>query len=163
MSPPSSVRPRSASLAQPPAFGDNAPMLPEADFTDAHRRHWADAELLFEHDRWANADHLYGLSAECGLKAVMVGLGMSVDESGAPREREHRQHMPELWPVFEDFTRKRGEGAYLALLPDGRPFAGWSINGRYANRRRFQSANVEPHRDAARRVGELVQRAELEL
>ena len=30
-----------------------------ADFVDAHHRHWADAELLFEHDRWANADQLY--------------------------------------------------------------------------------------------------------
>ena len=27
-----------------------------ADFVDAHHRHRADAELLFEHDRWANAD-----------------------------------------------------------------------------------------------------------
>ena len=23
-----------------------------ADFVDAHHRHWADAELLFDHDRW---------------------------------------------------------------------------------------------------------------
>ena len=27
-----------------------------ADFADAHRRHWTDAELLFERERWANAD-----------------------------------------------------------------------------------------------------------
>ena len=137
-------------------------MARSADFTDAHQRHWEDAELLFEHDRWASADHLYGLSAECGLKAVMVGLGMSVDESGAPREREHRQHMPELWLVFEAFARKRDGGAYLALFSDGKPFADWSIDGRYANRRHFQSANVTPHQDAARQVADVVQRAELE-
>ena len=135
-------------------------MLPETDFTDAHKRHWEDAELLFARDRWANADHLYGLSAECGLKAVMVGLGMRVDESGAPREREHRQHIPELWPVFEDFARKRSKGAYLTLLPNGKPFACWSINGRYANRRHFQSANVAPHQSAAGQVRRVVERAE---
>ena len=49
-----------------------------ADFHDAHLRHWQDAELLFRHDRWANADQLYGLSAECGLKAVMRLLEMPV-------------------------------------------------------------------------------------
>ncbi len=138
-------------------------MTRPADFTDAHQRHWEDAELLFAHDRWANADHLYGLSAECGLKAVLVVLGMSVDEeSGAPREQEHRKHMPELWRVFEAFARKRGGGAYLALLPDGKPFDDWSIDGRYANRCHFQSANVTPHQDAARQVADVVQRAELE-
>ncbi|MDE0002871.1 MAG: hypothetical protein OXQ29_09265 [Rhodospirillaceae bacterium] len=37
-----------------------------ADFLDAHRRHWCDAELLFNDSRWANADQMYGFSAECG-------------------------------------------------------------------------------------------------
>ena len=61
-------------------------MIHPADFVDAHRRHWEDAELLFDHQRWANADQLYGLSAECGLKAVMQILGMPVDDQGrAPR------------------------------------------------------------------------------
>lgn len=54
------------------------------DFVDAHRRHWADAELLFDHERLGNADQLYGFSAECGLKAVMTGLGMPLDPSGRP-------------------------------------------------------------------------------
>ena len=50
-----------------------------SDFTDAHCRHWDDAELLFKLQRWANADQLYGFSAECGLKAVMTFLGMPVE------------------------------------------------------------------------------------
>ena len=40
------------------------------DFLDAHLRHWTDAELLYAAQRWANADHLYGISAECGLKGL---------------------------------------------------------------------------------------------
>ena len=67
-----------------------------ADFVDAHHRHWTDAELLFERDRWANADQLYGFSAECGLKAVMKTFGMPVDETGTPEEREHRVHVQDL-------------------------------------------------------------------
>ena len=130
-----------------------------ADFTDAHCRHLEDAELLFGEARWANADHLYGLSAECGLKAIMLGLGMSVDAEGTPCKQEHRQHMPGLVPVFRDFTHQRGGGAYLASLPGGNPFSGWSIHDRYANRNRFDRADVAPHRNAADRVCRMVERA----
>lgn len=49
----------------------------KTDFHDAHERHWDDAERLFEAQRWANADHLYGVAAECGLKWLMVHFGMS--------------------------------------------------------------------------------------
>ena len=150
-------------LTPPLAFGDNAPMTRPADFTDAHRRHWEDAELLFDAGRWANADHLYGVSAECGLKAIMLKLGMKVDDRGAPRRREHRQHMPELWSAFEDFAQNCDGGAYLASLPDDEPFDDWSIHNRYANRNHFKRADIEPHQSAARQVGVVVQRAELEL
>lgn len=47
-----------------------------ADFLDANARHQHDADLLFDRQRWANADHLYGLAAECGLKRLMVTFGM---------------------------------------------------------------------------------------
>ena len=39
-----------------------------ADFSDAHVRHWRDAELLYAARCWGNADQLYGFSAECGLR-----------------------------------------------------------------------------------------------
>lgn len=42
------------------------------DYLDAHERHWDDAELLKATARHANADHLYGMSAECGLKCLMI-------------------------------------------------------------------------------------------
>lgn len=53
----------------------------QADYLDAHERHWEDAEHLFQSGRWANADHLYGLAAECGLKKLMLAFGMSYDTS----------------------------------------------------------------------------------
>ena len=31
------------------------------DFFDASQRHWDDAQSLYVAQRWANADHLYGL------------------------------------------------------------------------------------------------------
>ena len=98
-----------------------------ADFIDAHHRHWADAELLFDHDRWANADHLYGFSAECGLKAVMQGCGMRVDPTtGIPDEPRHRKHVQKIWPIFRSFVETREDSEYLDRLPPGEPFADWS-------------------------------------
>ena len=128
-------------------------MTRDPDFADAHRRHLEDAELLHDGSRWANADHLYGLSAECGLKAVM-------SIHGIPIKGRYLKHMPEVWSIFKDFAQGRGGKAYLELLPDGAPFADWSIDGRYANRRDFESGNVAPHRNAARLVRLVVQNAE---
>ena len=68
-----------------------------ADFVDAHHRHRADAELLFENDRWANADQLYGFSAECGLKAVMQACGMPVDGATGMPTGKYREHLPKIW------------------------------------------------------------------
>ena len=93
-----------------------------ADFIDAHERHWEDAELLFECHRWAGADHLYGFSAECGLKAVMEAAGMEVDETG-PRLPKYRKHVRELWPLFVGFMEQGGE--LWDEFPDDEPFDDW--------------------------------------
>lgn len=59
----------------------------KANFLDAHKRHWNDAERLFAAACYANADQLYGMAAECGLKQLMVQFGMAVDSAtGSPTE-----------------------------------------------------------------------------
>ena len=129
-----------------------------ADFIDAHRRHWADAELLFDHDRRANADQLYGFSAECGLKAVMKRCGMLVEaETGAPSDPRYLKHVQELWPTFQSFCTDREYTQYLDQLPPGDPFADWSHHDRYAQGDYCGRADVEAHRDAAEAVGAIVQ------
>lgn len=129
-----------------------------ADFADAHRRHWEDAELLHAHDRLANADQLYGLSAECGLKAVMQVLGMPVDDQGRPPKR-YRKHVHEIWPDFVTFARDRKGARFLSRLPADAPFDDWSHHNRYAARDQFQPVDIEQHREAARRVNRVVQLA----
>lgn len=59
------------------------------NFLDAHHRHWDDAELLYQAQRWANADHLFGVSAECGLKRLMEMMN-----NGA-LARDDRKHVME--------------------------------------------------------------------
>ena len=98
-------------------------MADRADFHDAHLRHWQDAELLFEHQRWANADQLYGLSAECGLKAVMLVLKVGVGPKGELRT-EYRKHVNDLWPKWFTLVGGRNGSRYLRMLPSENPFGG---------------------------------------
>jgi hypothetical protein len=46
------------------------PTTAPSDFAAA-RRHFDDAQLLHGAQRFANADHLAGVAAECGLKAIL--------------------------------------------------------------------------------------------
>ena len=133
----------------------------QADFKDAHRRHWQDAELLFCNGRWANADHLYGFSAECGLKAVMQKLGMKVDSSGTP-ESNFRKHANEVWPIFKAFAYGRSGYWYLSRLPKGAPFSNWSHHDRYAHQQSIGKDEAEAHRSAAKALVRLVRSAENE-
>lgn len=127
-------------------------MAQPADFEDAHLRHWEDAGFLRSTSRLANADHLYGFSAECGLKAIMQGLGMTVDQHGSPTKRTHRVHINRLWDVFHAFATGRPGARYSRQLPSGRPFKDWAASDRYANRGYAVKTNVDQHRDAARKI-----------
>lgn len=126
-------------------------MSKQTDFADARERHWSDAEVLLAGGCWANADHLYGFSAECGLKLIMQRLGMRLDDGLPPRE--YREHVNVLWRLFQDFAERHDGARYLQHLPDGEPFADWSVADRYARRSAFGEELVAPHREAARTVG----------
>ena len=132
------------------------------DFAAAHRRHWNDAETLFAQARLGNADHLYGFSAECGLKAIMRMLGMPVDSSGDATRSEHRRHVMDLWPIFKTFAKARRAWRHLNGLPPGSPFSDWSHLDRYSAVGHLSEDSVGRHREAARIVRRIVQRAEQE-
>lgn len=74
------------------------------DFHSAAHRHWNDAEFLHCDSRLGNAYQLYGLAAECALKAVMQGLGMQLGDKGRPQEPGHKVHIDKLWQAFSLFA-----------------------------------------------------------
>ena len=74
-----------------------------ADFLDAHRRHLRDADALFDASRLANADHLYGMAAECGLKRLMIAFGMETDNTGAPKSQRDWIHVEKVWARYEAY------------------------------------------------------------
>jgi len=138
------------------------PNLP-TDYLDAMKRHWEDAELLWIQNpkRFANADQLYGLVAECGLKALMAKLVPNFFDNirQRPSDLLDRKHANLIWGRYLHHSQGSAASRY-ALPPISNPFGQWEIDDRYANRIHFVHARVKGHRDAALIVKQLVDQAE---
>ena len=133
----------------------------QPDFLDAHKRHWNDAEYLFGNQRWANADHLYGISAECGLKQLMFAFGMTVDTQGNPANRNDWGHADKVWQRFESYRSGHQDGAKYAL-PNVNPFNNWNASQRYANQSYFDEVRTKNHQASANQVCALIKRAKID-
>lgn len=134
----------------------------QADFLDAHVRHWDDAELLYDSQRWANADHLYGVAAECGLKRLMLAFGMPFDTSrDRPAEYDDRVHADGVWARFEAYRSGHPQGPSYALWLSN-PFQGWNVAQRYAHQNNFDQARAATHQAATQEVRNLVKQAQLD-
>ncbi|MDR3472596.1 MAG: hypothetical protein P4M09_13055 [Devosia sp.] len=130
----------------------------QADFHDAHDRHWHDAEKLHSGARWANADHLYGLAVECGLKRLMHEFGMALGNGGSPAKPEDRKHADKLWVRYDAYRAGYHNGVAYTL-PAANPFGDWSVEQRYANQREFDATRVNAHRLGADTIRQLVSKA----
>jgi hypothetical protein len=132
------------------------------DFQDAHERHWSDAEFLFQESRWANADHLYGIAAECGLKRLMIAFGMPFDsKNDMPKDRQDRTHIDIIQKRYETY-RSGNLGGVGYELPDPGAFDDWNASQRYEPRGNFDRKRTEAHRKGAEDVRYLVQHARKE-
>jgi hypothetical protein len=127
----------------------------QTDFLDAMDRHWVDAELLNAQARVANADQLYGLAAECGLKALMLKWNMPF-LNDKPQNPADQKHVDRIWDRYE--TYRSGQPATFAL-PGPNPFQSWRIQHRYANRADFSPARLQQHQAGAAHVKGLITEA----
>lgn len=134
----------------------------QADFLDAHERHWDDAERLLQAQRWANADHLYGMAAECGMKRLMLAFGMPYDATkDRPDQKNDRVHVNGIWARFESYRSGHAQGTGYAL-PPGNPFAHWDVSDRYAHQSNFDQARAQGHQTGAQTVRRLIAKAQRE-
>jgi hypothetical protein len=134
----------------------------QADFLDAHERHWDDAERLLQAQRWANADHLYGMAAECGLKRLMLAFGMHYDAAkDRPCQQHDRVHANGIWARFDSYRNGHAQGAGYALSPSN-TFANWDVADRYAHQSNFDQARAQGHQIGAQAVRILIAKAQYE-
>jgi hypothetical protein len=120
----------------------------QPDYLDAAERHWEDAQCLLAHNRLANADHLIGFSAECALKAVMLGLQiLRIGSRGAPQDPQHRVHIDRLWDEFVGLAEGPYGARYTEIMAGtSNPFTDWDVAQRYAHRSQIAPTAVERHR-----------------
>ncbi|CAK8719245.1 MAG: hypothetical protein CDV28_12622 [Candidatus Electronema aureum] len=131
----------------------------QCDFYDAHDRHWQDAEQLFQAQRWANADHLYGVAAECGLKALMLKFGMVFNSNkDMPNDKKDREHANGIWARYESYRSGHQQGVSYGL-PSANPFQDWHVSQRYAHQADFDIIRAESHRKGAELVCKLIKQA----
>lgn len=134
----------------------------QADFLNAHERHWDDAERLMQAQRWANADHLYGMAAECGLKRLMLAFGMPYDATkDRPASGQDRVHANGSWVRFESYRSGHAQGAGY-VLPALNPFDNWDVSDRYAHQSNFDQALAQGHQVGAQVVCQLIAKAQRE-
>ena len=110
------------------------------DFPLAAKRHWRDAILLEANGRMGNAGQLYGFSAECGVKALLVALGYPIGPDGSPvkkppagtpKVREHIHQLVCIIGAINSEIAGRGGAKYTAMFPNITKFSNWSIDHRY--------------------------------
>ena len=127
------------------------------DFYDAYKRHIRDGALLAENKSWANADRLYGLAAECALKALLIKSGISSTENGDISQRKFRKHIDQLWDEYHSFMLYQ-----IYDIPEDNPFQNWKIDQRYIHSDFITKQIVENHICSIEKINKIIKQAELD-
>lgn len=111
-------------------------------------RHWSDGDHLFLDGRVDNADHLFGISAECAIKwKLMPQL------SGEATVKAMKVHVNVLWRKALIHLKGRQSLRLLSTLKScDDPFSDWHIDQRYQASGQVIPETAERHRNACRRV-----------
>ncbi len=142
--------------------GSGLEVAMNTDYLDAHDRHWDDAERLYAAHRWANADHLYGMAAECGLKRLMLAFSMRFDRArDKPSGKADIVHADGAWARYDSYRCGHHRGVAYALTACN-PFSDWHVTQRYAHQNHFDAARASAHQAGAGQVSQLVRKATLE-
>lgn len=116
-----------------------------ANFHEAARRTYGDAEHLDAAGRVGGADHLFGIAAECALKAILAAPNVAVITSDPPK-KPFKCHIDKLWQEFQ----AAASGLPCAIPALGtNPFASWLAEHRYEADSFFTAARLEAHKNGA--------------
>jgi hypothetical protein len=137
------------------------------NYPQAAERNYSAAMMLLGLDspvHNAVAGHVFGLASECGLKALLGGVGIVDPQTGGvpDKDKHHRCHIDELWLVTQ-FTLSGRNGARIASqLPHGHPFCSYRIEQRYSDQTEIPTQDLPSWRDASTCVMTCLQWAKLD-
>lgn len=117
-----------------------------SNMSKAAHRNWAAAERLrnAEATDRTTAGYLYGIAAECAIKALYRGISWTTDSRDGPVYA----HFPQLKAKLRDAIAGRG-AAQLARFTDQHYMQGWAIDIRYSDGRRPDAETLERWREQA--------------
>lgn len=132
---------------------------PSVGYFESARRHFQDANTLLRSSRKANAGHLFGVAAECGVKALLVASRVPIDTEGSigslpgVKGKGFRDHMPNLAQALTDFMGNIPDGrraaTYLSTLSGLGNFSDWRIEHRYWREAALPLGSIERWQSAA--------------
>ena len=101
------------------------------DFLDASKRHYSDALFLQSNSRLPNAAQLFGLAAECGLKALIEKI-LNIKKGEWPSQfRQHANVLVDSMSTLRASVAGRQEAKYFVMLTQFGAFRSWDIAHRY--------------------------------
>ena len=122
----------------------------------AAHRHLLAGEILVSGHRKDVAGYLYGLAAECGLKALMIALGMKPLPPEQKRDDPFFAHFMALKTLLLDSSEGRRHRDLLKFAQDPKFMAHWDIKMRYSDGKSIDDRWIEQwHVDAKAVVAEI--------
>jgi len=120
------------------------------DLPNAARRHLSAANILYsEKTRIDVAGYLYGIAAECAIKAMMLEAGIR------PLDLENRKadpffaHFPTLRTMLKDSLHGRNSATLRRKIENDNFFSQWDIEMRYCKGSDINNRWVESWKDQA--------------
>ncbi|HDR9249898.1 hypothetical protein [Burkholderia vietnamiensis] len=120
------------------------------NYADAAGRHWGDGLLLERESRLENADQLYGIAAECAIKAALITSAGNCASNGLAKA--YKAHIDELWDRIAANALPRHLAALPPLLKMDNPYSDWRIDQRYAGNGIVTADALERHKTMAKRL-----------
>lgn len=123
------------------------------NYKEAARRHFEDAEYLHLDSRHPNAAQLYGLSAECSIKALLVALGHSI------KIKKHIDELAISIVSIETYVNSRVGNRYSAAISSVQCFSDWKISHRYESASAIPLNSIDKWQQSANDVQVMIQQA----
>jgi hypothetical protein len=107
----------------------------EIDLPAAARRHLLAAEELDAGTRHDVAGYLYGIAAECAIKAMMLDAGLRPVSRHKTADDPFFAHFPDLRTMLRDHLKGRNCSPLAVYISNDRFMNNWSTRMRYSHGR----------------------------
>jgi hypothetical protein len=122
------------------------------DMRLAAYRHFEAAEKLAEGKRRDVAGYLYGIAAECGIKAMMLDINIRPLPNERRKEDPFFAHFPDLRTMLRSRLEGRLAAPLLPFISSDAFMNNWSTDMRYSHGRDIADAWVAAWSQQARQV-----------